>query len=165
MRLAWLTDIHLNFVDAARVDEFLASVRDRADAVAVSGDIAEGHNLCLYGSDMAEAIQKPIYFVLGNHDFYRRSIPQVRTTVADLASESKYLNYLTAMNVVELTHDTAIIGHDGWADGRLGDYRRSNVILNDHLLISELARHLRFIGLVVADAHSLCHSWKELNME
>ena len=48
MRLAWLTDIHLNFVDAARVDDFLASVRDRADAVATSGDIAEGHNLYLF---------------------------------------------------------------------------------------------------------------------
>ncbi len=41
MRLAWMTDLHLNFVDAARVDDFLASVRDRADAVAISDDFAE----------------------------------------------------------------------------------------------------------------------------
>jgi hypothetical protein len=38
-----------------------------------------------------------------------------------------------------LTPETAIIGHDGWADGRLGDYDRSDIILNDHLLIAELA--------------------------
>jgi predicted MPP superfamily phosphohydrolase len=140
MRLAWLTDIHLNFVDAAKVDDFLASVRDRADAGAISGDIAEGHNIWHYLRSIEEIVQKPIYFVLGNHDFYRRPILLLRKTVADLAIDSKFLNYLTAMQVVELTPSTAIIGHDGWADARLGDYRRSNVILSDHLLISELAR-------------------------
>ena len=140
MRLAWLTDIHLNFVDAARVDEFLASVRDRADAVAISGDIAESRDVCHYLRTIEEIVQKPIYFVLGNHDFYRDSIPQVRRMVAGLAGESKYLNYLTAMQLVQLTPSTAIIGHDGWADARLGDYRRSNVILSDHQLIAELAR-------------------------
>ena len=58
--------------------------------------------------------------------------------VAGLAQESKYLNYLTMMGAVEL-HKTTIVGHDGWYDGRLGDYDSSEVILNDHLLIAELA--------------------------
>ena len=140
MRLAWLTDIHLNFVDAIRLDELFASVRDRADAVAISGDIAESRDVCHYLRTIEEIVQKPIYFVLGNHDFYRGSIPQVRRMVAGLASESEYLKYLTAMQVAELTPTTAIIGHDGWADGRLGDFRRSNVILSDHTLIAEIAR-------------------------
>ena len=140
MRLAWLTDIHLNFVDAARVDEFVASVRDRADAVAISGDIAESRDVCHYLRTIEEIVQKPIYFVLGNHDFYRGSISQVRRMVAGLAGESKHLKYLTAMQVVELTPSTAIIGHDGWADARFGDFRRSNVILSDHTLIAEIAR-------------------------
>ena len=140
MRLAWLTDIHLNFVDATRVDEFFASVRDRADAVAISGDIAESRDVFHYLRTIEEIVQKPTYFVLGNHDFYRGSIPQVRRMVTGLVSESKYLKYLTAMRVVELTPNTAIIGHDGWADARLGDYRHSNVILSDHQLIAEIAR-------------------------
>ena len=140
MRLAWLTDIHLNFVDAARVDDLFASVRDRADAVAVSGDIAESRDVCHYLRSIEEIVQKPIYFVLGNHDFYRGSIPQVRRMVAGLVNGSEYLKYLTAMQVVELTPKTAIIGHDGWADARFGDYRRSNVILSDHQLIAEIAR-------------------------
>jgi Icc protein len=31
-----------------------------------------------------------------------------------------------------------LVGHDAWADGRLGDFFRSEVLLNDYLLISEL---------------------------
>jgi 3',5'-cyclic-AMP phosphodiesterase len=139
MKLAWLTDIHLNFVDALRMRDFLESVRQAADAVAISGDIAESQDVCHYLRRIEEIIQKPIYFVLGNHDFYRGSITQVRRMVADVASESSYLKYLTAMRVVELTPRTAIIGHDGWADASLGDYYHSDLILNDHLLIAELA--------------------------
>ena len=78
--------------------------------------------------------------MLGNHDFYRGSIPKTRQEVAEVAQESRHLEYLTASGVIELTPKTAIIGHDGWADGRLGDYENTEVILNDHLLIAELSQ-------------------------
>jgi 3',5'-cyclic-AMP phosphodiesterase len=139
MRLAWLTDVHLNFIDALAMQRFFESVAEQADAVAISGDIAESHGLCHYLRRIEEIVKKPIFVVLGNHDFYRGSISQVRRLVTEVAEESKYLKYLTAMGVEALTPRTAIIGHDGWADGRLGDYDRSDVILNDHLLIAELA--------------------------
>ena len=38
-----------------------------------------------------------------------------------------------------LTEETGLVGHDGWADGRLGDYARSEVLLNDYLLIEEVS--------------------------
>ena len=37
-----------------------------------------------------------------------------------------------------LTPNTCLVGHDGWGDGRLGDYEHSLVQLNDFRLISEL---------------------------
>jgi 3',5'-cyclic-AMP phosphodiesterase len=138
MRLAWLTDIHLNFVDDRTTDQLFEVVAEKADAVAISGDIAESHNVCHYLRRIDEIVRKPIYFVLGNHDFYRGSISQVRRLVGGLADELEHLNYLSAMGVVELTPRTAIIGHDGWADAGFGDYDGSDVILNDHLLIDEL---------------------------
>jgi predicted MPP superfamily phosphohydrolase len=138
MRLAGLTDIHLSFVDAVAMQAFLESLVPKADAVAISGDIGESHDVCHYLRRIEEIVQKPIYFVLGNHDFYRGSIPQVRRMVTGLAEESQHLKYLTAMGVVELTPKTAIIGHDGWADGRLGNLYRSDVLLSDHTLIAEL---------------------------
>ena len=140
MRLSWLTDIHLNFLNDIERRQFLESVKDRSDALAVSGDIGESHDVVRYLREMEDVIRKPIYFVLGNHDFYRGSIAKTRVEVADVAQQTRHLKYLTAMGVTELTARTAIIGHDGWADGRLGDYQNSSVILNDHLLIAELSR-------------------------
>ncbi len=37
MRLAWLTDIHLNFVKGGKRGQFLEMVKDQADAVATEG--------------------------------------------------------------------------------------------------------------------------------
>jgi UDP-2,3-diacylglucosamine pyrophosphatase LpxH len=110
MRLAWLTDIHLNFVDALTMERFFQSVAEQADAIAISGDIAEGHGIYHYLRSIDEIVQKPIYFVLGNHDFYRGSISQVRRLVAEVAKESNHLKYLTALNVEQLTPSTAIVG-------------------------------------------------------
>ncbi len=140
MRLAWLTDIHLNFLDDAERRRFLKVVSDQADAVAISGDIGESHDITAYLREMDEFVEKPTYFVLGNHDFYRGSISKTRLKVAEVAQESKHLSYLTASGVIELTPRTAIIGHDGCSDTQLGDYDNSDVVLSDHLLIEEVAR-------------------------
>ena len=140
MRLAWLTDIHLNFVDGQRRREFLGSVSEQADAVAISGDIGESPDIGQLLREADEVLQKPVYFVLGNHDFYRGSIAQTRAEVAEIARLSEHLGYLTVMGVAELTPQTAILGHDGWADGQFGDYWHTPVLLNDHVLIAELSR-------------------------
>lgn len=60
MRLAWLTDIHLNLVDALTMERFLQSAAEQADAIAISGDIAESHGVYHYLRRMDEIIQKPI---------------------------------------------------------------------------------------------------------
>jgi hypothetical protein len=77
---------------------------------------------------------------LGNHDFYRGSIGRTRFEVAELAEQGEFLTYLTAAGVVELSPQTALVGHDGWADARLGDFARSDVVLNDYVLIDELRK-------------------------
>ncbi|MFO0866970.1 MAG: hypothetical protein U0744_20400 [Gemmataceae bacterium] len=46
MRLAWLTDIHLNFVDRPGVETLLRELRDACpDAVLIGGDIAEADSV------------------------------------------------------------------------------------------------------------------------
>jgi hypothetical protein len=49
------------------------------------------------------------------------------------------LHYLTAAPPVELAPGVALVGHDGWADARFGDYDRSYVMMNDYKLIAELS--------------------------
>jgi predicted phosphohydrolase len=139
-RLAWATDVHLNFLSAQGMDAFCAALAsEEADAVLITGDIAEGPTVEPLLSLVAAELKTPIYFVLGNHDFYRSSIPRVREAVAELSRRSPWLTWLPAAGVVPLGGETALVGVDGWADGRLGDYVRSPVMLNDYLLIAELA--------------------------
>lgn len=143
-RFAWVTDIHLNFLEAGRRREFFDLLAAGSpDAILLSGDIAESPVLELHLSEMAEWLRRPVYFVLGNHDFYRGSITETRRRAAQLAEQSPLLVYLCCCGVVELAPGTALVGHDGWADARLGDFDHSDVLLNDYLLIEELARFNR----------------------
>jgi predicted MPP superfamily phosphohydrolase len=140
MRLAWLSDIHLNFLSDQEVDNFLATVRAAEPAaVLLTGDIGEAGSVVPILEKLAEAWRFPIYFVLGNHDFYGGSIAGVRADVAALERKHPNLRYLTALEVIELTSDVGLIGDDGWADARLGNYEHSLVMMNDYRLIAELA--------------------------
>ena len=139
-RLTWVTDIHLNFLSRARVDAFCDRIlQAQPDAVLVGGDIAEADDVEAYLRLLALRLQRPVYFVLGNHDFYHGSVRQVRMTASALTRESAYLRYLPDCGVVGLTETACLIGHDGWGDGRIGDYAGSRVMLNDYFLIRELA--------------------------
>jgi len=86
---------------------------------------------------LVHRLQRPIFFVLGNHDFYRGSIVTVREAVRHLCSDVPNLHWLPDAGVVPLTDETCLIGADGWGDGRLGDYHNSDVALNDWGLIGE----------------------------
>ena len=138
--LAWLTDIHLDFLEPPHVRGFLAEVRAlRADAVMLTGDISDAPHLIDRLADIDAFLERPIYFVLGNHDFYYGSIRGVRQSVVDLCRERPNLQYLTTRSdPVELSPELGLIGHDGWADARLGDYERSMVMMYDYRLIAEL---------------------------
>ena len=141
-RLAWLTDIHLNFLAPAEVEAFLHHVQGcRADALAIGGDIAEAPHLIEHLELLARQLDRPIYFVLGNHDYYFSSRAEVRRQVRLLCRRDERLVWLTDGAVVPLALDTALVGHDGWADAQLGDYQRSFVMMNDYKLIAELAAY------------------------
>ena len=71
-RIAWLTDIHLNFLkESAQRSEFFQHVRrTEAHAVLIAGDIAEAHDLVETLILIDDQLERPVYFVLGNHDYY-----------------------------------------------------------------------------------------------
>ena len=140
-RLAWLTDIHLNFVAPQNVDALCRSVLAQgADAVLLTGDIAEAPDVVGHLEGLDARLRLPLYFVLGNHDFYLGSIAAVRASVADLCERSSRLCWLPRARTVALTPDTGLVGHDGWADGRFGDHAgSSDLLLNDFRFIAELA--------------------------
>jgi 3',5'-cyclic AMP phosphodiesterase CpdA len=140
MNLTWLTDLHLNFLPSSAVDKFLRCVAETpSDAIVITGDIGEAPDVVRYLEAVASAVLRPVYFVLGNHDFYRGSIASVRAAALELSENSHELRWLPPAGVVPLTSDTCLVGHDGWGDGRYGDYANSHVSLSDWSLIRELS--------------------------
>jgi 3',5'-cyclic AMP phosphodiesterase CpdA len=139
VRVGWITDIHLNFLGDGEIDSFCKSIlAAEPDILLVGGDIGEAHNVESYLQTLENRLHIPIYFVLGNHDFYRGSITKVRNSALQLTQQSRWLRWLPATGIVKLTKETCLIGHDTWADGRIGDYANSTVVLNDFFLIHEL---------------------------
>lgn len=141
MQYAWLTDIHLNFIDDVSRQKFYQEiVNTKCDGALISGDIAEAPSLVDILNEMAGYIDKPIYFVLGNHDYYRGQIQAVRDAMTELTKYNDKLFWLPASGMQKLDNNTLLIGQDGWADGRLGDYQNSRVVLNDSRMIADLFR-------------------------
>lgn len=139
MRLAWLTDIHLEFAGDRGVEALVREVlAARPDVILLGGDIGTAVSVMGYLRRLAAAVRVPIHFVLGNHDFYGGAIAAVRAEAATLSTGHDGLSWLSAAGVVPLTEQTALIGHDGWGDGGFGNAATTRVMLNDFLLIDEL---------------------------
>src|SRR5271157_3154922 len=93
--LAWVTDLHLDFLEPRQVDAFLSSLaRLEVDALLIGGDISEAPDVHLMLNQLDNCFQRPIYFVLGNHDFYRGSIVGVRAKVTALCEACPRLCWL-----------------------------------------------------------------------
>ncbi|MDF1685127.1 MAG: metallophosphoesterase [Legionellaceae bacterium] len=138
-KIAWVTDIHLNFLKSAARKKFYKHVIETgADQILITGDIAEATNVCELLQEFVEVTGKSIYFVLGNHDYYHNSVAHVREKITALCKQNKKLIWLGEPKVVTLSNDAILLGHDGWADARYGDFEHSPINLNDSRLIAEL---------------------------
>lgn len=143
MRSLWLTDIHLNFLNRTGLGKFCRTLRaESPDALFITGDIGDAPSVANHLVTLTTESRVPIYFVLGNHDFYHGSLSEVRSEMQALTQSYPWLHWLPAAGVMELTSSVGLLGHDSWADGRYGDYQGSSVELNDFQLIKEL----RFAG-------------------
>ncbi|HEU4407853.1 MAG TPA: metallophosphoesterase [Polyangiaceae bacterium] len=140
MRIVWATDVHVNFLDPEGRRAFGRElVRTRPDAVILSGDISEAPAFADDLGALAEEVRCPLYFVLGNHDFYRGSIGAMRALARRLPARWPRVRWLPASGVVRLGGGVALVGVDGWGDGRAGDPEGTGVMLNDFAYIDELA--------------------------
>lgn len=136
-RIIWVTDLHLDAAcpEAHRFFFNLVYAHD-PHFVLVGGDICNGKQSLSIIHQLQRIIKKPVFYVLGNHDFYYGSINEIRQLAAQDATDE--VAYLTARDVIELTPNTALIGHDGWSDASEGDFLSSDILLNDYFLIDEL---------------------------
>jgi Icc protein len=127
MRLLWLTDLHLDRAPAKVREQFYHRLKSAAfDAAVITGDISCGHGIEMHLAEIARAtVPKMVYFVLGNHDFYESSFSEVQRRIENICATNGNLRQLGHREVVRLGGDNALIGHQGWADGRAGWGSRS----------------------------------------
>lgn len=137
-QLIWVTDPHLNFVSFGRWEEWMESIKkQKGDGVLITGDITEAEDLAFQLERIVDYLPIPIYFVLGNHDYYRGSIALVRERIDAFCRQSPNAIYLTHHDPIVCDSGWVLVGHDGWADGLYGNAQATTVRLNDFRLIGD----------------------------
>jgi UDP-2,3-diacylglucosamine pyrophosphatase LpxH len=125
----WLSDLHLDAVKEEYRLRFYHRLRKTpGERVVISGDISDGRNLSLHLSELAESVApRPVYFVLGNHDFYGSSFQEVHRLLEVRCKKHSNLHHLGHGEIVSLGANEALVGHGGWSDGRAGHGVKSKV--------------------------------------
>lgn len=153
-KITWITDIHLDHLfevgndpkegwvkvlSEERVQEFCKEVlATDPNFIVITGDISTAQFIELHLMWLEKYIPKiPIYFVLGNHDYYYGSISEVRVKMQKYNGVKTRLQWLPGTSFVQLTEKTALVGHDGWYDGGYSDWFRSKLGMPEYTLTSE----------------------------
>ena len=155
MKFLWATDLHLDqdrsgFLEEPSVGEeirqkrlpgfVVATQNSKCDGWLITGDIAERDGLIDGLMRMDSLIDQPIYFVLGNHDFYGDTIANTRARVIAKVREANSLVYLTDCGPVQLDDRAFLVGEDGWGDASEGNFEGSYVNLRDFAEIEDFVR-------------------------
>lgn len=135
---AWLSDTHFNFVSQEKFDQLCTYIKNSdAQALLLTGDIAESHDVVHWLHTLYKTLTLPIYFVLGNHDYYHASLIEVDQQIKQVCSTHTHLHWLDQCKPIKLNHSHALVGVGGWGDAQCGDFMNTPVRLNDHRLITD----------------------------
>ncbi len=123
VKYVWFSDTHLNLsVLPFLKRRFIMRLREsNPDGLLLTGDISSGLQLESDLRYLAKHFDKPIYFVLGNHDLHDRHIASVYEDVRRISREHPNLHWMTEKGVIELSPKVGLIGVDGWYDAERGD--------------------------------------------
>ena len=101
MKLAWITDSHLDFVRYPE-EWWSETLKTECDAFVFTGDVSNNHhltsNLLMFTSG-----DRPVYFVLGNHDYYggihRKN--EKRTHEVQLSGRERFISEQRKCNPID----------------------------------------------------------------
>ncbi|MEO5914117.1 MAG: metallophosphoesterase [Luteolibacter sp.] len=160
-QLLWISDIHLDQAQDEEKRRFFDKLEtSRCDALLITGDITTAINLARdLGKISRAAGSTPVMFVLGNHDYFGSSFEMVDREVAELCGRHQNLIPLGYGEIIQLSPQTALIGHRGWFDGQAGAGARTRVGSADRYHIDDFKnlnkaqyfQKLRDLGVQSAD--------------
>lgn len=139
MKYLWLTDPHLDHLGhpeaAIRFGEYLRKEYPSVDGLLVTGDIAEAWTVRDLLCDLRKYFDAPVYFVLGNHDYYGGSFLQVDQAMENLHVPE--LHWVRKDAPIELGNDVTLVGTGGWYDARYPGFPEQ-LIMSDFSLIADM---------------------------
>ena len=137
--LLWLSDTHLNVLTAEQHQQFLVTITSTlCDAMVITGDIAEPPVTENFLQQLAMQTSVPIYFVLGNHDYYGTTVSAQRALIEKISQTHPSLYFLTRHQPIPLTPQCILLGIDSWPDGRSSDFLQCTRELLDKEYIQDL---------------------------
>jgi len=123
-KYVWITDTHFNvrektiIADLKKIESILQ--QESADGLILSGDISIASKLVFQLGMLEQAVKKPIYFTLGNHDFWGAAYDDVDRVMKELTLISPFLKYLPSSEYQQIGATTCLIGANTWYDAILG---------------------------------------------
>lgn len=140
MRATWLTDVHLTFVVVqGRLQKLFDAIRaENPDVLLVTGDTGEAPDVFQHLEALHSETKVPVYYVLGNHDFYGSNIAAVRALALKNTRAGSKCVWLPSMGAIPLTDNVVLVGVDGWGDARCGNVVGSPIRLNDWRFVRDV---------------------------
>lgn len=167
-RYIWLSDTHINMsILPFMKRRFIGRLNSvESDGLIITGDISNGVMLESDLRYLATHYDRPIYFVLGNHDYYWRHRDSVEEDVRRLCQKHNNLVWLSEEDSVQLDHGVSLVGDEGWYDvsaGRpdLTQWCIDRLINLDYLPMTNYAQQtLAWRERAKASAKKLCRKVK-----
>jgi len=123
-KFLWYSDTHFNrslFLSKTRFVNHIK--KEGPKGIFLTGDISCGLFIKSDLEYFAKNIVCPIYFVLGNHDYYYSSFNEIHDQMSWLTKKYKNLIWLTKSEPIELNEEVCLLGTEGWYDSSLGNYQ------------------------------------------
>lgn len=150
-KYVWITDPHFDRLPEAEFVALAEKLKSEGRGAIISGDLADGF---VAAAGYLKRLGVPVWYVLGNHDFYGSSVAATRMDAYKLSRAEPFICYLPASAPVLIDETTAMVGVDGWADGQLGN-RETPMRLRDHAEIADYQKLLNIRHALFAVARNL----------
>lgn len=146
--ILWATDLHLNYFSDDFIKNFALSTRKKfinPKGLIISGDISLGNKLERQLNVLSDTLQIPIYFVLGNHDYWYSSFQEIDLLINKICQNS---NIICLDNSSIIINDVEIIGFTGWYDCQFGEIDLS-INMNDWVRIEEFKKSNNYLNISI----------------
>jgi calcineurin-like phosphoesterase family protein len=132
---AWSTDTHFDLTTKKRIEKFYEEIKnEKVDSLFITGDIAESDSVCFHLENLSKNLEEvEIFFILGNHDYYKSSISRVNKDIEILCQNHQNLHWFSKIDYVSVNKEVCLVGNENWWDGQF----EAKVGLLDSFIMSQ----------------------------